>query len=471
MMASTDITLSFGATSYPVTVGSVTTAQLVTGADGVAVELQKTATHVQWRYVGGAWVDLIALADITGADGKEVELQKTATHIQWRLTGGDWADLVALADITGPTGADSDPLPVGTTIRASQSPGARWKACDGSALAQATYPLLYAQMGLMNDFAGWETAGNAGGTAGCLRIVHGGGTWIAHYASASLFRSVDAGATWTQVFSGNVRYYALGKIGSRWVALWTASNQANAALYSDDDGLTWTSTTPPFVNKEAYGVDSNTAGTLAVMGALGGGMATSVNGVTWIDVTNGAFTTNIYAIRFSRVSGLFVRCGLGGHIATSPDGVTWTTRTSPTTTLLYDIAEASETGVLMAGGTNTNGVIYSINGGISWRYLQLSVANFSIGGICSDGRNFYLQDTSNGFVYMIAEDFSARAILPYGTISGAAIAFGQSRLIVAGSATNRLARATYGYNAATHFRLPKPGLDAGIYTDTYILGD
>lgn len=40
-----------------------------------------------------------------GADGKSVELQKSATAIQWRQTGGTWADLCPLSSITGPAGA------------------------------------------------------------------------------------------------------------------------------------------------------------------------------------------------------------------------------------------------------------------------------------------------------------------------------------------------------------------------------
>lgn len=88
------------------------------GDDGAEVELQKSATHIQWRHVGDvSWTNLVALADITGdsgvdgsdgaagADGTEIELQKSATHIQWRYVGGStWTDLVALADITGPAG-------------------------------------------------------------------------------------------------------------------------------------------------------------------------------------------------------------------------------------------------------------------------------------------------------------------------------------------------------------------------------
>lgn len=42
-----------------------------------------------------------------GEDGREIELQASATHIQWRLAGsGSWTNLVALSAITGPAGAD-----------------------------------------------------------------------------------------------------------------------------------------------------------------------------------------------------------------------------------------------------------------------------------------------------------------------------------------------------------------------------
>ena len=74
------------------------------GDDGREIELQTTATHVQWRYVDAAWTDLVSLAAITGDDGLSVELQTTATHIQWRLVGGAWANLIALSALVGPAG-------------------------------------------------------------------------------------------------------------------------------------------------------------------------------------------------------------------------------------------------------------------------------------------------------------------------------------------------------------------------------
>lgn len=42
---------------------------------------------------------------IDGNDGREVQLQKTATHLQWRYAGVEaWTDLIALSQITGPSG-------------------------------------------------------------------------------------------------------------------------------------------------------------------------------------------------------------------------------------------------------------------------------------------------------------------------------------------------------------------------------
>lgn len=44
------------------------------GIDGDQIELRKTATHIQWRYVGlldGVWRDLVALSELTGKDGKD----------------------------------------------------------------------------------------------------------------------------------------------------------------------------------------------------------------------------------------------------------------------------------------------------------------------------------------------------------------------------------------------------------------
>lgn len=114
-----------------------------TGADGPPIEVQNNGTHIQWRVTGtGSWTNLIAIADLVGptgatgatgaagadgtngtngADGREVELQTTATHVQWRLTGDSWQNLIALADIAAlvPSGSSLPKWMAATTTPGS----------------------------------------------------------------------------------------------------------------------------------------------------------------------------------------------------------------------------------------------------------------------------------------------------------------------------------------------------------------
>lgn len=58
-----------GATGAP-GVNGADGADGVDGADGRPVELNKSATHIQWRYVGDAeWIDIVPLAELKGATG------------------------------------------------------------------------------------------------------------------------------------------------------------------------------------------------------------------------------------------------------------------------------------------------------------------------------------------------------------------------------------------------------------------
>ena len=143
---------------------------LTSGVDGKEVELQKSATHIQWRYVGeGEWHNLVALDDLrgntgakgegglgwlfgrnvptnegrdgdlylqyttfdvykrtggrwektgcikgadgsNGVNGKNISLQKSTTHIQWKVNDDvdTWHNLVALEDLKGDKGDQGD---------------------------------------------------------------------------------------------------------------------------------------------------------------------------------------------------------------------------------------------------------------------------------------------------------------------------------------------------------------------------
>lgn len=148
-------TAGFSVTQTNVSLGSSVSANVIGGgsgpmgytpvkgvdySDGKEVELQRTATHLQWRYTGESWTDLLLLSDLDGTDGKEVELQTTATHIQWRLTGEAWTNLVALSSLKGDkgdAGADSTvPGPANTLSIGSVTEGAAAASITGAAPTQ-----------------------------------------------------------------------------------------------------------------------------------------------------------------------------------------------------------------------------------------------------------------------------------------------------------------------------------------------
>lgn len=57
-----------------------------------------------YTYNGSSWVE-IGVNGINGDDGREVELNKSSTHIQWRYVGDvSWTDLLPLSDIKGDQG-------------------------------------------------------------------------------------------------------------------------------------------------------------------------------------------------------------------------------------------------------------------------------------------------------------------------------------------------------------------------------
>lgn len=86
----------------------------VDGSDGKQIEIQKTDLYVQWRYEGGEWQNLVALADITGPsgqngtdgeNGKTPEFRADGNQLQWRYTGDTtWLNLYDLSALKGADG-------------------------------------------------------------------------------------------------------------------------------------------------------------------------------------------------------------------------------------------------------------------------------------------------------------------------------------------------------------------------------
>ena len=86
------------------------------GSNAKNIEVQRAETHIQWRYEGGEWQNLVAIADITGptgqngkdgANGKTPEFRVNESTLQWRYTGDEiWLNLYDLSILKGLDGAD-----------------------------------------------------------------------------------------------------------------------------------------------------------------------------------------------------------------------------------------------------------------------------------------------------------------------------------------------------------------------------
>lgn len=84
----------------------------INGTNGKEVELQLTATHIQWRYKGAStWINLVSLSTITGPQGlqgvagKKLMIQVSGGYIQYKYDSDTtWVNLIALSSITGATG-------------------------------------------------------------------------------------------------------------------------------------------------------------------------------------------------------------------------------------------------------------------------------------------------------------------------------------------------------------------------------
>ena len=89
------------------------------GKDGINaknIEVQRAESYIQWRYEGGKWQNLVAIADITGpagqngkdgSDGKTPEFRMNESTLQWRYVGDEiWLNLYDLSVLKGLDGKD-----------------------------------------------------------------------------------------------------------------------------------------------------------------------------------------------------------------------------------------------------------------------------------------------------------------------------------------------------------------------------
>ena len=220
--------------------------------------------------------------------------------------------------------------------------------CDGSVVAQATYPSLYSAIGLIPDsnvLTTWTVGSSPFNVP--LTVTYGAGVFLA------------AGGT-------------------------------NGAATSTD-GVTWTSRNPNFSPAQAiYGSDFG--GGIFIIGGDAGGIATSTDGITWTIRTSGT-TSAIEAVAYG--NSLYVFGGAGGILKTSTNAITWTTRTPGTTQQINEVKYLNSQWVYV-GNNNT---LATSTDAITWTRRSANAFDQNATSPINDityGNGLYVYASNNG---------------------------------------------------------------------------
>jgi hypothetical protein len=346
-------------------------------------------------------------------------------------------------------------IPPGTPVGGIQyfapgyAPGAAWLPCDGSYLTQASYPALYATIGLISDGgAAWNTvntgssstlwdiayglstyvivgasgtirtttsptlasgtfSGPSAGTANTLRsVAFGNGTFVAVGDSGSITRSTDA-VTWTHQLVGANAFYDVIFANGLFV---TCNDASPPLIYTSTDGVTWTSRTSGFTSSAAvYFAYGNSR---FVAGSANGRVSTSTDGISWTGTT----VTNIGEFNFRALTfgnGYYVAGSSNSNLAYSTNGTDWYTTPAP---ILPQF-----TGVAFAGGkflavSNSSGM----NGAVSYGPSAFLPTNMATTGTTQRVRvvnNFFIWTGNTGACYRSSVynyNTSTQFVLPNG---------------------------------------------------------
>lgn len=330
------------------------------------------------------------------------------------------------------------------------APGAAWLPCDGSVLTQASYPALYATIGLISDGgSAWTTvntgsasnlfdiayglstyvivgasgtirtttsptlasgtfSGPSAGTANALRsVAFGNGTFVAVGDSGSITRSTDA-VTWTHQLVGANAFYDVIFANGLFV---TCNDASPPLIYTSTDGVTWTSRTSGFTSSAAvYFAYGNSR---FVAGSANGRVSTSTDGISWTGTT----VTNIGEFNFRALTfgnSYYVAGSSNCNLAYSTNGTDWYTTPCP---ILSQVV-----GVAYGGGkffTVTN-ISSQMNGAVSYGPSAFMPTNIGTTGTAQRARmvnNLFIWLGNTGACYRSSVynyNTSTQFVLPNG---------------------------------------------------------
>ena len=319
--------------------------------------------------------------------------------------------------------------------------------CDGSVLAQSTYPELYQSIGLIPSGLNSWIQRSSGTTSQINTLVHNAVDTYVYAGSGGVLRTSTDTVTWTTRTSGTIN-----AINSLLYANGLFVYGANSGVLSTStDGITWTARTTGTTQAIAslgYGNG------LYIFGGNSGVLSTSTDGITWTARTSN--TTGIIGT-ITYINGIYFYGASNGNLRTSTDGITWTVRTSGTTISIRSIVYGNGlylyTGSGRALGTSTDGITWTPQYNLAASTISFMSTIYDNGLFISvpgtagtkniytstDGINWYDRPllNNNGTMLSIIKGISDNTYLSSNT---------SGQLFYA----NR-----YSYNSTTEFILPK----------------
>ena len=251
-------------------------------------------------------------------------------------------------------------------------------ACDGSVVSQASYPALFAKVGLIKDNINWITR-TSGTTSVINGLAYGGGVFVRVGNIGTLGTSTD-GITWTARTSGTGSTLSAVIYGD---GLFVYGG-VGGVLATSTNGITWTARTSGTTSQIlclAYGegyFDPLLPTTLIkryVYAGAGGVLRTSTDAITWTAQTSGT-TTVINALLYAE--GLFVYAGNGGVLATSTDAITWAVQASQTTSAILSLAYGAGKYVYVGAYASVGPPAYATStDAINWDFRSSELTTFS----------------------------------------------------------------------------------------------
>jgi hypothetical protein len=224
-------------------------------------------------------------------------------------------------------------------------------------------------------------------------------------ASNGIYRSTDAGATFTQVSSlickSNIR---AAKIGTDYFIY----QSTTSAFRSTDSGVTWT--TQAVTNgPDVEGFDNTTSapGRIVFNGTVYGcltsttRLSTTTDGITWTNVAS-AFANNVNCLVWSGTHWIAGRSDTSPQIYRSTNGASWSTVTARTNNSGQAIGGLATdgAGVIITGPGSANAIIgRSADNGATWADVNtgtIIAQASSASPVLYIGSNFIVSATSTG---------------------------------------------------------------------------